>query len=88
MEPVARSDAAGPALVLVLAQHQFERGLAGTIGLGHRFEIDLRMIDRTGPASAIDLPPPRFGRTGSVLDDNGKIGVFNHGYVTTAKMAR
>jgi len=44
------------------------------------------MIDRTGAASAIDLPAPRLGRTGAVLDHNGKIGVLDHGRDNTANM--
>jgi hypothetical protein len=73
--------------VLVFAQHQFERGLSGAIGFRHGFEIDLGMIDRTGPASAINLPPPRLWRAGAVFNDNGKIGVFDHGCDNTAKIA-
>ena len=62
-----------------------ERGFAGAIGLGHGFEINLGMIDRTGPASAINLPPPWLWRAGAVLDDDGKIGVLNHGQIILEK---
>jgi len=42
----------------ILAQHKLERRFARSTGFRYGVEINLGMVDRAGPSSTIDLPPP------------------------------
>jgi hypothetical protein len=55
----------------VLGQEHLERLFARSVGLCHRFKVDRRPIDRSVSPSAVNLPAPRFGMLGSVLNDHG-----------------
>ena len=63
---------------MVFTEQQLERALSRAARLRHELETDRRLLDRAGPAGAIDLPPPRLRRLGAVLHDDGKVEVIEH----------
>ncbi len=63
----------------IFAQQQSQRYFSGAIGFRHGFETSLGAVNRTGSAGAIDLPLPCFWSGCSVLYDNGKVGMIDHG---------
>lgn len=68
------------ASVRELAQKQAERLFSRALSRRHGLEINLGLLNRAASAGAIDFPAPRFRRRCTVLDDNGKVGVIDHGH--------
>ncbi len=66
---------------IVLSQEQPERLFARSIGHRHRFKIYRRLIDWGVSSGTVNLPAPRFGIVGPVLNDHGivvRLKIYEH----------
>jgi hypothetical protein len=71
----------------IFAQQKLERFFPGAISFPDSLKIIMRILDWTGSAGPVNLPPPWLRRFCPVFHDNGKVLIPQHKNHNTAEIS-